>query len=456
MPSNKKPEGTNIKIELVKISDLKSAQYNPRKWDEQQLGKLAESISKYGVVDPIIVNDSKERRNIVIGGHMRVQAALEVGLTEIPVVYLDIPDETREKELNLRLNKNSGSWDYELLADFDESLLADVGFDSKELDGIFDLKEITPESFDLQEELDKLDFKSVQAHKGDVYQLGEHRLMVGDSTIAEDFDVLMNGEYADMCLTDEPYLLSYMSGGIRQGKPVEEKGIKRHRKYLETDEIPEDFVELWMANVARYAKPDFSIIAFEAWHNLVALWQPMSEHWRIRNMLVWHIPSRNQGFSAKYKFFSKYDIALIGGSGTVPYNADPEEGPMQEMYETALFATSGSPHWEEYEKGTKLMPTDHITYDTNDKKYSGQDIIFGTKPLDVLMPYMKVLTKRGDLVVDCFGGSGSTMIATDKLGRRCYMMEKSPVYAEVILKRWEKETGQTRVKIHDGSQPQKT
>ena len=120
---------------------------------------------------------------------------------------------------------------------------------------------------------------------------------------------------------------------------------------------------------------------------------------------------------------------------------------LQTEYENALYATSGKPHWEGYEKGKKYQPTDFIDHIAADQKSSGQGIIFGTKPLELLIPYIKVLTKRGDLIVEPFGGSGSTLIASVKMSRRCYLMEKSPVYAEVIRNRWEKLTGKKAKKI---------
>ncbi len=156
-----------------------------------------------------------------------------------------------------------------------------------------------------------------------------------------------------------------------------------------------------------------------------------------------------QGFSSKYKFFNKHDIALVGTDGNVGLNLEQEpEELFQTEYENALFATSGKPHWESYQKGKKVCPTDFIEHIASDKKSSGQDIIFGTKPIELLIPYIKVLTKRNDLVLEPFGGSGSTLIASIKLSRRCYVMEKSPVYAEVILRRWQKQTGKKAVKIN--------
>ena len=104
--------------------------------------------------------------------------------------------------------------------------------------------------------------------------------------------------------------------------------------------------------------------------------------------------------------------------------------------------------WESYEKGKKICPTDFIEFKSADEKSSGQGVIFGTKPTEILIPYIKVLTKRDDLIVEPFGGSGSTLIASIKMNRRCYLMEKCPTYAQVILKRWENETGKKPVKIN--------
>ena len=434
---------SQLKIEHVKISKLKELPGNPRYWSEQATKDLTESLKRFSVVEPLVVNYDFT----VLGGNFRLSVLKSMGHKTVPCVFVDIRDKQKASELSLRLNKNQGDWSYELLAEFDETLLVDVGFSSEEIDTIFDIELEEPDTFDLEKELEKLDIKSVEAKKGDVYKLGDSRLLVGDSTVEADFDKLMDGHLADMCFTDQPYRLSYMKGGIRQGKPTEGFGAKRNRKYLETDELPEDFVQLWMANVAKHSKPDFSIISYEAWHNMREMWDCMSEHWTIRNMLIWHVPTRHQGFAAKFKFFSKYDIAMVGSKGTVQYNHDEEPEGLQEEYESALYATAGKPHWEGYEKGRKYQPSDFISFPANDEKSSGQGIIFGTKPLEILIPYIKVLTKRGDIVVEPFGGSGSTLIAATMLKRRCFLMEKSPVYAEVIMKRWEKLTGLKREKL---------
>ena len=436
----------NLVIKQVTIKDLKPSLYNPRTWSDIATKQLTESIKRFGLVDPIIVNNAPIRKNIVIGGHFRLKIAKDLGYTEVPAVFVNIADELKEKELNIRLNKNTGSWDLSLLSEFDESLLADIGFDSQELDEIFDLDIDEPEQFDLQKELDKLDIKKIDAKKGDIFQLGDSRLMVGDSTITKDFDKLMNGEQADMCLTDPPYILDYLHAK-RHGKPTEGFGAKRNRRYLETDVLPDNFTELWVANVAEHAKPDFSIICYENWKNLRVIWSEIEKYWKVKNMLVWHLPNRHQGFAAKYKFFSKHDIAVVGGSGTIEFNHDEEPDGLQEEYETALYAIAGKPQWEGYQGGKKYQPTDFIEFQASDEKHSGQGVIFGTKPIEILIPYIKVLSKRGDLVVEPFCGSGSTLIAATKLKRRCFVMEKSPTYAEVAMKRWEKMTGLKREKF---------
>ncbi len=436
----------NLKVEYVPIEQLNPAIYNPRKWSDEKTKQLKESIKKYGLVDPCVVNQSTGRENIVIGGHFRLKVAKELGYKTVPVVYLNIPDIDTEKELNIRLNKNLGEWDWELLTNFSEKLLDNIGFTSQELDNIFDIDTDNPEQFDLQKELEKLDIHQVTMKKGEVYKLGESRLMIGDSTIKDDFLKLMNGEKADMCLTDEPYLLDY-TNAKRHGKPTTGFGAKRNRRYLETETLPPNFISLWMANVAKTAKPDFSIISYENWKNVRAMWNEMEKYWKVRNMLIWRLPNRHQGFSAKYRFFSKYDIAMIGTGGKRELNTAAEEELLQNEYETALFATSGKPHWESYQKGKKNQPTDFIEFNASDEKHSGQGVIFGTKPIEILIPYIKVLTKRGDLIIEPFGGSGSTLIAAEKMKRRCYVMEKSPVYAEVIRKRWERLTGQKTERI---------
>src|SRR3989338_251297 len=140
---------TSLNIVYVPIRELKPSEYNPRKISKESLEQLKESMRRFQVVDPIIVNAAPNLKNIVIGGHMRLRGAKDLGFKEVPVVYLSIPDVKREQELNIRLNKNTGDWDFELLANFNEEFLNNIGFSSEELDEVFGIDE-NPEIFDLE------------------------------------------------------------------------------------------------------------------------------------------------------------------------------------------------------------------------------------------------------------------------------------------------------------------
>lgn len=432
--------------EKRKIKDLIPYELNPRKLSDFQAEKLKESLKKFNLVEiPAI-----DTKNKLLAGHQRIKIMILLGRGSEEIdVRVPNRDLTKEefREYNLRSNIEAGEWNFDLLENLDESLLSEVGFSSEELDEIFEVDD-NPEQFDLKKELEKLQITQINIKKGDIWKLGESKLMCGDSTIEDDMLKLMGLEKADMCLTDPPYILDYLNGKKKHGKAVEGFGAKRDRRYLETDFLPPDFTEKWMANINKIQKENFSIICYENWKNIRIIWGEMEKYWKIKNMIVWHLPNRMQGFSAKYKFFNKHDIAMVGSSNSdVEFNHEREKDGLQEEYETALYGISGKPHWEGYGKGKKFQPTDFVEFVASDEKSSGQGVIFGTKPVEILIPYIKVLTKRGDLIIEPFGGSGSTLIAATKMKRRCNIMEKVPAYAEVIKKRWEKLTGQKGIKI---------
>ncbi|MBU6214348.1 ParB N-terminal domain-containing protein [Patescibacteria group bacterium] len=437
----------DLKIEYVALSSLRHPERNPRIWSKEATAQLKESIEQNGIVDPLIVNNAPERKGIIVGGNFRAEVLKEMGYDTVPVVYVNIPDPAKEAALIIRLNKNTGDWDLNLLAEFDSFLLSGIGFTSEELDGIFPAEE-NPEVFDLQRELAKLEITNVDIKPGDKFAFGDSFVRCGDSMSEADMLALMGGEQADMVCTDPPYILDYLKGKKKQdGKVTEGFGLKRDRIYLGTTSLPDNFSDLWMAAVAKVQKPDFSILIFEHPKNLKTIWTALEKHWKYRNTITWHVPNRVQGFAAKHKFFNKQDIALVGTGGEVSLNLEAEDELFQNEYENAIYATSGKPHFESYEKGKKICPTDFIEHIAADAKSSGQSIIFGTKPIELLIPYIKVLTKRGDIVLEPFGGSGSSAVAAWKLGRRFFLMEKSPVYTAVILKRLEKVTGIKHKKV---------
>jgi len=341
------------KLEIVStsISRLKASEYNPKKMSKKQEADITESIKRFGLVDPIIANDFSGRENIIIGGHQRYKIMKKLGYKEIPVVFVSF-NEKQEKELNLRLHKNQAEFDLDLLQNFEHELLLDVGFESQEIDEIFTMDD-TPEIFDLEKELKKLDIASIDVKEGDIYELGESRLMCGDSTKEPDIIKLMNGEKANLCLTDPPYILDYLRGR-RHSSPTDGFGQKKNRRYIGTDSLPDNFTELWMVNINKIQHENFSVIVYENWKNIRTIWNEMDKYWKVKNMIVWHLPNRSQGFASTYKLFSKYDIAMVGTSkDEKKLNKEPEIEIFQNEYESSLYAISGKPQWEGYEKRQK-------------------------------------------------------------------------------------------------------
>ena len=194
MKDNNLINSRGLVITQVPIGDLKVSDYNPRGADEKDIEQLKKSIEEFGLVDPLIVNSNSERMNIIIGGHFRLRIAKELGFTEVPVVYVNIKDLRTEQKLNLRLNRNLGRWDNDLLKKLDKDLLLEIGFGEDELKDMLSLGE---DNFDADAVYDSI--TEPKAKRGDIYALGEHRLMCGDSTSPEDIKELMMDRSCPHC-----------------------------------------------------------------------------------------------------------------------------------------------------------------------------------------------------------------------------------------------------------------
>ena len=200
-----------MEIVKVDINELISPEYNPRQITDDEMEKLKNSINEFGYIAPIIVN---KHNNHIIGGNQRYEALKSLGYTDVDVVFVDEPDSNREKALNIALNKISGEWDFVKLADIiDELELNDfdiplTGFDEQELENFY-IEEENPKEHEpvevAEDDYDEPDDLEVTVQTGDIYLLGNHRLMCGDSTKKEDVALLMEGKQADMVFTDPPY-----------------------------------------------------------------------------------------------------------------------------------------------------------------------------------------------------------------------------------------------------------
>jgi len=423
MNYNKK-ESKKINISYVDISDLKAAAYNPRAWNKVALEKLTESIKRFGLIDPLIVNSAPNRKNILVGGHMRLEIANRLGIKKVPVVYVNIPDIKKEKELNLRLNRNTGNWDFNLLKSFDIDLLLDVGFDDSDLQSIWDENlGVENDEFNVQDELEKI--KTVNTKPGYIYRLGHHLLGCGDATDSKFIDKLLNQPQIDMIYNDPPYNISldYNSGMGKKSK---------YGGYLTKDNKTWDeyknFLRSSITNSLRKAKKDCHIFCY-CDESYIGLVQELYRELGINSKRVCLWIKNNQNLTPQVAFNKAYEPCVYGVVGS-PYlsssirnisevlNKEVDSGNrmLDDIYDMFSIWLAKRLPAQGYEHPTEKPPSLH------------------EKPL-------RRCTKVGDSVLDLFGGSGSTLIACEQLKRKCYIAEIEPIFCDLIIKRYKNLTG---------------
>jgi len=476
-----------MKIMDVPIGKLIPSEYNPRALTEKEYKDLKESLKRFDFVEPIVANSAENRKDIVIGGHQRLFVAKEMGYKTIPVSYVKITKLKTEQELNLRLNKNLGHFDYDLLANYDEEVLVDVGFSREELDDVFGLN--IDEDFDVDAELEKFLKGGIRRVKsGDTWKLGEHKLVIGDCTNRNDWNRLFGEERFDFMFTDPPYKLAYTkrarkvrtkegaklkkdkiyeSVGETDGrgrfkgyvKTKDGFGYRRQRSYLGVERkggVPE--YDEWLSVANDFQNPKgANVMVFENWRNTIEIWQSIAKYWKVKNMIIWWLPNRCQGFSRPGYFFNKYDIAPLAGEGIRNDGYEEEfEKYLQDKgqklldsYEVIIYGQKGKSYWDRRKGTLWAKVADHITHAAETGKSGGQNIIFGTKPIQILVPYIKILSPRNGIIAEPFCGSGATIIACEIMKRKCRAIEIEPIYGEVILLRYEKFTGKKAIKSSD-------
>ena len=396
----------DIKQNIVNkdINDLIFAEYNPRQLSKDQFKYLKDSIHRFGLVDPIIINKNKDRKNIIIGGHQRTKVAKAMGIKEIPCLEIDLAYD-KERELNVRLNKNTGDWDYDLLANnFDIEELNDWGFDDSELkidlfeeeiDGLIDDDEI-PE---VTEPICKL---------GDVWQLGKHRLLCGDSTKKENIELLLDGNKADMVFTDPPY--DYESLGKGGAFAKQNDKVKADILHISKfDPLP------FLNSLETYFKNHTINAYIFCNRSLIPKYLNFAEDKKLTfDLLTWHkktfIPNAGQHHYPDTEY-----IIFYKKSGTFNSGLDSE-------------------HYYKY----------YITDKDKDLTIKHPT----AKPVEIISLKIKLSSMLNGIVIDPFLGSGSTLIACEKTNRVCYGMELDEHYCDVTINRWEKFTGQKAEKVN--------
>ena len=413
----------DLRIVMVPSAVLVPATYNPRKWDEAALERLIESIQKFGFVDPVITNGAPKRKNVVIGGHMRLEAGKRLGMKTVPVVYVNLPSLKQEKELNLRLNRTTGEWDWEKLKNFEMDLLMDVGFGDSELSSIWDgMLETEDDGFDVDKELETI--KKPKTKPGQLIALGQHRLLCGDATNSDDVQKLTGKAKPDMIYLDPPYNinLDYNEGvghSMRYGGKT--KDNKSHEEYA-------GFLRSAFQNALIVAKPACHFFCY-CDHSYVGLLHSLFTEVGVKPQRTCLWIKNNMNVTLEIAFSKCYEPCVYGIRGK-PYLAKNIRN-MTELLNKEIGSGNRAVddildlldiwlarriHNSQYEHPTEKPPTLH------------------EKPL-------RRCTKPGDIVLDLFGGSGSTLIACEQLKRRAFLCEVEPVFCDLIIRRFEALTG---------------
>lgn len=386
----------------MELSELTPAKYNPHEPTEADEEAIMDSIERFGYLDPIVVN-TRDGKNVVVGGHLRLRSLLKKGIERAEVVCVDL-DETEEKELNMILNYRS-KYDMERLA----NLVVDLNTEGVDVFSL-GLDQRTVEQFLKEDalsgavpvdepETDKEEDEEPDSQEGMVYQLGPHRLMCGDATNPEHVKKLFNGDKCSCVATDPPYGVDYNSKNQLLALAGKENSVQ---KDIANDDIlsEDDYIEFtkrW-ASLIPFSEPN-TFYSFINGKMLLGLALGLrAAGLKVSQFLVW---VKNHSVIGRMDYLLKHEFIIYGWKGTHKFYGKKKQ---------SVF---------EFDKPTKskLHPT--------------------MKPLSIMREIITDGSGQDAIVYDPFGGSGTTLIACDQMGRRCYMMEKDPHYCDVIRKRWE-------------------
>lgn len=392
-----------MEIREIRLSELHPASYNPRKKlkkGDKEYEKIKQSLLKFGYVDPIIVNKDLT----VIGGHQRLTVLKDLDYETAKCVIVDLSKED-EKALNIALNKIIGQWDDQLLAD----LLLDLqesdfnldltGFEPPEIDDILSNvhdKDLSDDDFDVEEELKKPTFSK----RGDIWQLGKHRVICGDSTKAETYDQLLGDKKANLVVTDPPYNVD-----------VEETAGKILNDNMPDSEFYQFLFDMF-TQVEKHIESDASIYVFHA----------DTEGLNFRKAF------KDAGFYLSGCCIWKKNSLVLGRS------------PYQWQHEPCLFG------WKQKGKHQWFSDRKQTTIWEYDRPKSSKDHPT-MKPIPLMAYPIKNSSMRGTIVLDPFLGSGSTLMAADQTGRVCYGIELDEKFVDVIVKRYIESTGNDNVTV---------
>lgn len=419
-------ENITWRNERRKVSALIPAEYNPRTLTEKQRADLTASIRQFSEVEPVVVNID----GTIIGGHQRAKIYADLGIEEIdvrvPSRKLD-PDE--ERALNLRLNKNTGEWDWKKLGGFDQRMLAEVGFSRDEIAFSYDHVKVEEDDFDTDEAARNA---KGTVKKGNLFELGDHRLMCGDSTNREDVARLMGEDRADMVFTDPPYNVNYSYAKYEAIHGSRKKKFMDGGKIFNDNKSETDFYAFLrdvLTNLYEFSKDDMAIYVCFA----------------TKSEIPFRIAFRDAGFLfSQTIIWLKERMILAMGQD------------YHRVYEPIMFGwKEGKRHYasKKITKERELWDLDRMEFEERldvwylHRDKSSEYIHPTQKPVRLPERAIKKNSPVGGVLLEPFNGSGSTMMACEQLGRRCMGMELDPRYVEAAIKRWESVTGKKANKL---------
>jgi len=430
-----------INIEYVSINNIKPNEYNPKQITQKQFEDLKKSITEFGIVDPLIVNKAKGREGIIIGGHQRYKIYQELKIEEIPVIYVEINNIQKEKELCIRLSKNTGEWDWDLLANlFNENDLISWGFTEDELFMLNNVTEKVPDNKadDIPEAPEV-----VITRPGDIWKLGRHKLLCGDSTNIDDVKNLMAGEKAVLGFTSPPYWV---------GKEYEkEKSVEEINEFIRNICISYNMaVRKDKSRIVINTSTGFTtsfdkknkrqvLLLIDKWTNYFSElgWNLRHiRHWLKEGQLV-SISPKSDIIDQHCEFFGTYE----NDEGEDMVFDDVLNEDDINILET--FYNREGENRGQIKTGKKWALR---SYWADIKGNANQEKHCASFPVEIVLRHILLYTKRNEIVLDLFGGAGTTIIAAEISNRIAYVCEISPNYCDIALERWALYTGKEPVR----------
>jgi len=399
-----------MEIKSLLVKDIKYAPYNPRRISEEVLSKLKRSIEEFGYIEPIVVN---KRTMHVVGGNQRLKVLRQLDIKEVQSVIVDL-DDTHEKALNIALNKINGEWDLpalkDLLLEIDtgEIDIELTGFEMPEIEELMNQFHIEGEedNFNVDEAVEEI--KEPTTKTGDIWLLGKHRVMCGDSTMIDDVDKLMDKNTANICFTSPPYNASQLN--IKGNETTK----KKYAKYND-DKTEAEYFDFLTGNI-NAIMPHVD----EIFYNIGIV----ENNKRVIIALLY-----------QYKEYFK-DVIYWKKTTCAPHI---QPGVINNLVEWILCFGDGKRKFKNatFKQGSYW----NVIEGRNASGNEYAEIHKATFPVYLPANIIENFTQENGIVLDCFGGTGTTLIAAEQLNRTCYMMELDPKYCDVIIKRWQDFTG---------------